>query len=236
MFPAISIRAVTTPLANRTRRNPHCGRVTGSPEVEHSSTRALVPSRRPIAQDSLEPLFCLRAQIVCSPFRYLRRRTWLAVGTFGTAIAACIYFPLVGAFHLILRTALILAGGMVSFFVMAACGGLMVRMLTSTDQSKAAAWTQVGVLGGGALSATMVIWLVARMPLVAAGFCFAVVTALVGYLPFTIPEPPLGGWTVSTEDREDISVFSFSGGLQISRVECADWKSCDLCALIRADS
>ena len=120
----------------------------------------------------------------------LRRRTWLAVGTFGTAIAACIYFPLVGAFHLILRTALILAGGMVSFFVMAACGGLMVRMLTSTDQSKAAAWTQVGILGGGALSATMVLWLVVRMPLVAVGCCFAVVTALVGYLPFIIHEPP----------------------------------------------
>src|SRR5499425_675410 len=119
----------------------------------------------------------------------LRRRTWLAIGMFGTAIAACIYFPFIGASHLILMTALILAGGMVTFLVMAACGGLMVRMPTSTDQSKAAAWLQVGILGGGALSAAMVLWLVARMSLVAAGFCFAVVTALVGYLPFTIPEP-----------------------------------------------
>jgi hypothetical protein len=119
----------------------------------------------------------------------LRRRTWLAIGTFGTAIAACIYFPLIGASHLVLMTALIFAGGMVTFLAMAACGGLMVRMLSSSDQSKAAAWTQVGLLGGGALSAAMVLWLVARMPLVAAGFCFAVVTALVGYIPFTIREP-----------------------------------------------
>jgi PAT family beta-lactamase induction signal transducer AmpG len=119
----------------------------------------------------------------------LRRRTWLAVGIFGTAITACIYFPLIGASHLVLMTALIFAGGMVTFLVMAACGGLIVRMLSSTDQSKAAAWTQVGILGGGALSAAMVLWLVARMALVAAGFCFAVVTALAGYIPFTIPEP-----------------------------------------------
>ena len=119
----------------------------------------------------------------------LRRRTWLTIGTFGTAIAACIYFPLIGASHLILMTALIFAGGMVTFLVMAACGGLMVRMLTSADQSKAGAWIQVGILGGGALSGAIVIWLAVRMPLVAAGFCFAVLTVLVAYIPFTIPEP-----------------------------------------------
>ena len=39
----------------------------------------------------------------------LRRRTWLAIGIFGTAIAACIYFPVIGASHLILMTALIFA-------------------------------------------------------------------------------------------------------------------------------
>lgn len=33
------------------------------------------------------------------------------------------------------------------------------------------------------------IWLAVRMPLVAAGFCFAVLTVLVAYVPFTIPEP-----------------------------------------------
>ena len=118
----------------------------------------------------------------------LRRRAWLAIGIFGTAIAACIYFPLISASHVVLMTALIFAGGMVTFLVMAACGGLMVRMLSSTDQSKAAAWIQVGVLGGGALSGAMVLWLVARMPLVAVGFCFAVLTAILGYIPFTIPE------------------------------------------------
>ena len=40
----------------------------------------------------------------------LRRRTWLAIGIFGTAIAACIYFPLIGASHPILMTALIFTG------------------------------------------------------------------------------------------------------------------------------
>jgi len=119
----------------------------------------------------------------------LRRRAWLAIGTFGTAIAACIYFPLIGASHAVLMTALIFAGGMVTFLVVAACGGLMVRILSLTDQPKAGAWTQVGVLGGGALSGAMVLWLAARMSLPAAGLCFAAVVAILGYLPFAIPEP-----------------------------------------------
>ncbi len=126
----------------------------------------------------------------------LRRRTWLAIGIFGTAAAACIYFPLVGASHVVLMTVLIFAGGMVTFLVVAACGGLMVRMVCATDQSKAAAWTQVGVLGGGALSGAIVLWLVARMPLFAAGLCFAFLIALLGLLPFTIPEtaPEPSAW------------------------------------------
>lgn len=119
----------------------------------------------------------------------LRRRTWLAIGIFGTAIAACLYFPLIGASHLVLMTALIFAGGMVTFFVVAACGGLIVRLLNPTDQSKAAAWSQVGVLAGGAVSGAMILWLIARVPLVAVGACFAAVVALLGYIPFTIPEP-----------------------------------------------
>src|SRR6516225_11128681 len=71
----------------------------------------------------------------------LRRRTWLAIGTFGTAIAACVYFPLIGASHTLLMTALIFAGGMVTQLVGAAQGGLMVRTLSLTDQPKAGAWT-----------------------------------------------------------------------------------------------
>lgn len=126
----------------------------------------------------------------------LRRRTWLAIGTFGTALAACFYLPLIGASRLMLMTVLIFAGGMVTFLVVAACGGLMVKLLSATDQSKAAAWTQVGVLGGGALGGAIVLWLVARTSLVAAGLCFAVMIALLGILPFTIsePAPEPSGW------------------------------------------
>ena len=119
----------------------------------------------------------------------LRRRTWLAIGIFGTAIGACIYFPLVGASHLVLMTAAIFSSGMVSFFVMAACGGLMVRTLSVSDQSKAAAWIQAGWLGAGTLSGALVLWLVARMSLAAAGLCFAFLVAPLGFIPFTIREP-----------------------------------------------
>ena len=119
----------------------------------------------------------------------LRRRNWLAIGIFGTGIAACFYFPLIGALHLILMTAMIFAAGMVTFLVMAACGGLIVRMLSSENQAKAGAWIQVGILGGGSLSGAIVIWLAARTSLVTTGFCFAILTVLVAYVPFTIPEP-----------------------------------------------
>jgi hypothetical protein len=125
-----------------------------------------------------------------------RPAPWLAIGTFGTALAACFYFPLIGASHLILMTVLIFAGGMVTFLVVAACGGLMVKLLSATDQSKAAAWTQVGVLGGGALGGAIVLWLITRMSLVAAGLCYAVMIALLGIVSFTIsePAPEPSGW------------------------------------------
>jgi MFS transporter, PAT family, beta-lactamase induction signal transducer AmpG len=126
----------------------------------------------------------------------LRRRTWIAIGTFGTAVAACIYFPLIGASHVVLLTALIFAGGMITFLVMAGCGGLMVRVLSSADQSKAAGWTQAGVLGGGALSGAIVLWIAARLSLLLAGLCFAALIAPLGILPFTIaePAPQPSGW------------------------------------------
>jgi hypothetical protein len=46
-----------------------------------------------------------------------RRRTWLVLASFGTALFACLYFPLIGASHLVLMTALILVGGLITFLV-----------------------------------------------------------------------------------------------------------------------
>jgi len=73
-----------------------------------------------------------------------RRRTWLVLASFGTALSACLYFPLIGASHLVLMTALILAGGLITFLVAASCGGLIVKTLSESAQSKAAAWSSVG--------------------------------------------------------------------------------------------
>jgi len=81
----------------------------------------------------------------------LRRRTWLMLAIFATALSVCIYFPLIGASHLKLMTALILAGGVADSLILAACGGLMVRTLSPDAQAKASAWWQAGFLGGGAL-------------------------------------------------------------------------------------
>jgi MFS family permease len=118
-----------------------------------------------------------------------RRRTWLALATFGTALSACLYFPLIGVSHLMLMTALILAGGLVTFLVAAACGGLIVKTLSESAQSKAAAWIMAGQLGGGALSAAFILWLAARLPIATVGICVAAMVILPGFLSFTIPEP-----------------------------------------------
>src|SRR5215472_3833652 len=113
----------------------------------------------------------------------LRRRTWLAIATFGTAVSASLYFPLVGAIHLMLMTALILCGGFVTFLVSAACGGLIVKTLSESAQSKAAAWIMAGQLGGGALGAALILWLAARVSIAIVGLCIAAVIALPGLLP-----------------------------------------------------
>ena len=118
-----------------------------------------------------------------------RRRTWLVLASFGTAVFACLYFPLIGASHLMLMTALILAGGLITFLVSAACGGLIVKTLSESAQSKASAWIMAGQLGGGALGAALILWLSARVPIATVGICVAALVAAPGLLAFTIPEP-----------------------------------------------
>lgn len=119
----------------------------------------------------------------------LRRRTWLAVGTFGAALAACAYFPLIGVSHVTLMTVFILVGGIGEALIFSACGGVMVRTLSAAAQVKASAWWQAGMQGGGALGGAAILWLASRMSLPVAGFCTAVLIALPGLLAFSISEP-----------------------------------------------
>jgi PAT family beta-lactamase induction signal transducer AmpG len=120
----------------------------------------------------------------------LRRRTWLTIAILATALSVCIYFPLIGASHLTLMTALILVGGVADSLILASCGGLMVRVLSEPAQAKASAWWQAGFLGGGALGGALVLWLAARTSLLWVGFAVAVLVALPALVVFTIPEPP----------------------------------------------
>src|SRR5262249_24739845 len=41
----------------------------------------------------------------------------------------------------------------------------------------------------------------------------------------------VGGWTVSSEGRENISVRADRGGIRISRIECSGGESGDYCSL-----
>ena len=120
----------------------------------------------------------------------LRRRTWLAIGAFGTAFSVCLYFPLSATTHLTLMMVLLLLPGAVDALVVVACGGLIARTVKQIDQPKASAFLVTGILSGGALVGALVLWLANRMPLLAVGLCVAPLIASPGVLALSIPEPP----------------------------------------------
>jgi hypothetical protein len=126
----------------------------------------------------------------------LRRRTWLALGALGTSLGLWTAFPLIGAIHLKLLTALILAAGVGDSLVSASCGGLMVTTLSTAAQAKASAWQQAGQLGGGTLGGALVLWLVSRVRPLTTGMVLAILIALPALVALTIaePEPPPSPW------------------------------------------
>jgi hypothetical protein len=86
-------------------------------------------------------------------------------------------------------TAFLLGGGVAVALVMASCGGLMVTMLSASEQSKASAWNQAGNFGGGVLGAAIVLRLIDRLSLPLVGLAAAALVALPAYIALTIPEP-----------------------------------------------
>jgi len=126
----------------------------------------------------------------------LRRRTWLVLAAIATAICLWIAMPLVGAANVHMLTALLLVGGMTVSLVLASSGGLMVTTLSTSAQSKAAAWNQAGYLAGGALGGALVLWLVSRLPVFFTGLALAGILATPALIAFTIPEkePQASPW------------------------------------------
>jgi PAT family beta-lactamase induction signal transducer AmpG len=119
----------------------------------------------------------------------MRRRTWLVLAATVTALCMWVACSLLGASHLKVLTALLLGGGVAVALAMASCGGLMVTMLSASEQSKASAWNQAGNFGGGVLGAAIVLWLIDRLSLPLVGLAAAALVALPAYLALTIPEP-----------------------------------------------
>jgi hypothetical protein len=119
----------------------------------------------------------------------LRRRTWLVLGALGSSLGLWSAFPLIGAAHLTVLTAFILAAGVADTFVMASCGGLMVRTLSKVAQAKASAWQQAGQLGGGALGGALVLWLVSRVRPFTTGMVLAILIILPASVALTVHEP-----------------------------------------------
>jgi len=142
----------------------------------------------------------------------LRRRAWLIISAFATAICMWIALPLVGSTNLYLLTGLLLLAGVTVSLVLASSGGLMVTILSADNQPKAASWNQAGYLAGGALGGALVLWLVTRTPVILTGFVFAVVLFAPSLLAFTIPEkePEASHWfkgRLSAIGREVGGVF-----------------------------
>jgi len=126
----------------------------------------------------------------------LRRRTWLLLGALATAVGLALAFPLIGKSHLQLMEGLILGAGVGDSVVMAACGGLMVKMLSTSEQAQASAWQEAGQLGGGAVGGAAVMWLAARMHIGVVGALLALPIVLPALLALTISEPEPGPSTM----------------------------------------
>jgi PAT family beta-lactamase induction signal transducer AmpG len=119
----------------------------------------------------------------------LRRRTWLVIAASVTALCMWVACSLLGGSHLKMLTAFLLGGGVFVALVMASCGGLMITMLSASEQSKASAWNQAGNFGGGVLGAAVVLWLIDRFSLPLVGLAAAALVALPAYVALTIAEP-----------------------------------------------
>ncbi|MBV9504940.1 MAG: hypothetical protein JO323_08040 [Acidobacteriia bacterium] len=120
----------------------------------------------------------------------LRRRTWLVLAAFLSAVAIAVAIPLIGPQRVVLVTGLLLAGLVVNDLVTAAQGGLMVSSLAPAGQAKASGWTQAGNLGGGAVGAGITLWVLEKLPLAAAAWTTAIMTAVPSLAALTIREPP----------------------------------------------
>lgn len=120
----------------------------------------------------------------------LRRRTWLVVAAFVSAVCLGAAVPLVGAAHLTGVTALLLAGLVVNLLISASQGGLMVSTLSREGQSRASGWTQAGNLGGGALGAGITLWLMEKLPIAGAAAATAAMVAIPSLAALTVPEGP----------------------------------------------
>ncbi len=118
----------------------------------------------------------------------LRRRSWLVLAAFATAICMWIALPLVGTASLYVLTSFLLVGGVTVSLVLASSGGLMVTALSPAAQSKAAAWNQAGYLAGGALGGALILWLVTRLTAFSTGLILALVLFLPSLVAFTLPE------------------------------------------------
>lgn len=120
----------------------------------------------------------------------LRRRNWMVLASFLSAVSLVVIMPLVGVSHLTAITGLLFAGMAVNVLVSAAQGGLMVTSLSREGQAQASAWTQAGNLGGGALGAGITMWFLDRLPLPVAGLATAAMTAVPSLAALTISEKP----------------------------------------------
>ena len=120
----------------------------------------------------------------------LRRRTWLVLASFASAVCLALGTPLLGTRYLTPITILLFAGMTINVLVSAAHGGLMVSTLTRAGQGKASGWTQAGNLGGGAVGAGITLWLLSRLPLPVAGLATAAMTAAPSLAALTIAEEP----------------------------------------------
>ncbi len=120
----------------------------------------------------------------------LRRRTWLVLVSFLSAVCLAAAVPFVSPAHVALITGILLVAATVNVLSSSAQGGLMISVLSPAGRAKASGWTQAGNLGGGALGAGVMMWLLMRLSLPFAAILIAGLIAFPSLAALSVPEPP----------------------------------------------
>lgn len=118
----------------------------------------------------------------------LRRRTWVALLAFASAVCAAIAVGRATASVRVL-TVLLVAASVFNQPVSSAIGGLIASVMPDRVRGRTSGWSQVGILGGGVVTGGIAIWLTQRSSALTTALVLAGIIGLPAFAALLVDEP-----------------------------------------------